>query len=66
MDSGSFVLLLLPRSSQQNLNHIHKCEESLIRSDIPDESLGFFFMRGEGECVRMLKESDSELKNLHV
>ena len=23
-------------------------------------------MRGEGECVRMLKESDSDLKNLHV
>lgn len=66
MDSGNSLLLLLPRSNQQDLNHIHKYEERFIRSDIPDESLEFFFIRREGECVRMVKESDSELKYLDV
>ena len=66
MDSGNFVSLLLPRSNQQGLNHFYKYKERLIRSDIPDESLGFFFIRGESKCVRMVNESDSELKYLDV
>lgn len=63
MDSGTCISLFLPRSHRQNLNHIQKYEEGFIKSDIPEQSLEFF-ISGVGECVRMVMESDGELRYL--